>query len=461
MGLILVLDGHPALDDEVEEQGVMGVDFVQCRPVLGADESVLLQHAGADDGVDGRQGVVGAIEQARVQPLGDQQLPERGRQAVKLRERGDVGVEQLLVLLVVEQAHEGVEGSHLQSFGRVEIFDDAEAGGVGDDHPHAALEAAAQAQRIAQLLCVGRVHGQLVSGVADERQPERDQAVVKRVAALARWIHAHGVGQPLDRDGAGDGSPIQPLDGVGAVGVDRRAGQDLGVELGQRKHVLVGDEELAPGRALCARFVDEVVESVADELARGVGEAVEREQPFDVLLVGPRQIGDARGVAINVELEVTPGRGQRVHLGVHPATGAARAQPREVHVCIPHPRSIEPFEGFVHQLAGAPADLAGLARSQRRGQPEAGAGGGADAEAGTQCQYAAAGERHRRDATRSREARQSGTGSGALAQLHAHAHRRPAHAALTGGQAQREHEAQRPRLHHSHSMVAGGLLLMS
>lgn len=78
---------HSTLDDKIEEQRILAVNFVKPPPLAGCDESILLQRAGLDYDIDAAERVIATVDEpmVKIRPL--KQTQQGFIEMVKVRDR--------------------------------------------------------------------------------------------------------------------------------------------------------------------------------------------------------------------------------------------------------------------------------------------------------------------------------------------------------------------------------------
>ncbi len=208
-----------------------------------------------------------------------------------------------------------------------------------DDHAHAVIERAPQAQRVPQVARAGHQRV-LLAGVRQERHPAQFHALVERIAACVRGIDPHRVRFPLHEPRAPRGAAVELFERVLSVRMHRRdRDEDVCVRCGETEHVIVRDVDRR------AFAVDGSVLAVA-VIEREDRDAAFRdgEQPRGELLGASIDVLDAGGGEVDPELESSPRMQVRTHRGIELAAARVGLRTGDVRVDVEEERGIDPFE---------------------------------------------------------------------------------------------------------------------
>ena len=102
---------------------------------------------------------------------------------------------------------------------------------MGSDDRHAEAQRQAQARRIGKLV-FGPGEGMLGPGVDEQGQTQLSHSAVERGEAFVSRVDELDRGQPFDQDRVVSRRLVQASQGIGAVGIDAGAEEQVGVARG-------------------------------------------------------------------------------------------------------------------------------------------------------------------------------------------------------------------------------------
>ncbi len=103
---------HSALDDKIEEQRILTVNFVEPPPLAGCDESILLQRAGLNYDIDTAERVITTVDEPMVK-IGPLKQTQQGFiEMVKVRDRRNFRVKGSFVRRLVHHSNQQVDTWH-------------------------------------------------------------------------------------------------------------------------------------------------------------------------------------------------------------------------------------------------------------------------------------------------------------------------------------------------------------
>src|SRR6266508_2144229 len=95
---------HRTLQNEVKEQWIVVVDFVERSPLVSSDKTAARERSSPNQRIDRRQRVVAAVDQAGMQILTLEKRLEGHRHAIELQHGGDFAEQQPAVFRLIHKA---------------------------------------------------------------------------------------------------------------------------------------------------------------------------------------------------------------------------------------------------------------------------------------------------------------------------------------------------------------------
>src|SRR4030095_1145676 len=121
---------HGAFENEIEEQGVVIIDFIDRAALVGGDEAVARERSSPDQRIDRRQRVVAAVDQAGMVILSLKNRREGHRQAIELEHRRDFTEKHSYIFALVHEAQEEIKAFQFLLVAIIQIITSAQAGSV-------------------------------------------------------------------------------------------------------------------------------------------------------------------------------------------------------------------------------------------------------------------------------------------------------------------------------------------
>src|SRR5215470_10618328 len=186
------------------------------------------------------------------------------------------------------------------------------------------------------------MHCLLLSPMGQEGQVQADKGLVKPITFRRRRVHTHGRRKPLYSACALARTPLELLDGVRAVGMNRTDPlQTIRETLGKRRRVTVRDVKCAQILPPLALLVVMKVEGEQHRFGPRRKDIEALEQTAYEIFVHPSLPFGAGGIQIKPSLQVLPRMKNATHLWRDPHSGVAIAHSSNVHMAVPKFRRID------------------------------------------------------------------------------------------------------------------------
>src|SRR5262245_29008637 len=182
----------------------------------------------------------------------------------------------------------------------------------------------------------------LHSPMSQQGQIQADELLVKPIALWRCWIHAHSGREPLYGPGALAHAPLELIDGVGTIGMNRTDPlQTIRKTLGKRRRVTVRDVKCAQILPPLALLVVMKVEGEQHHFGPRRKDIETLEQTDYEVFVHLSLPFGAGGIQIKPSLQVLPRMKNANNLRRDQYSGVAIAHSSNVHMAVPKFRRID------------------------------------------------------------------------------------------------------------------------